>query len=356
MKSLWHWENRFLERQQTPGRRPKVLAGQIAAAVPATMLIDWVAPEPQNGGQDDRAQRLKAASYALIASGIIVAVFVALASGVRVTVQNSGRPILLTAAALLTAAIITRSAPRSRIADCLAALSLGWLSAVIGAAIALGGLRFRFPAADAALKAMDAAIGIDGTEIVRLLVDAGQWVFDLMAPAYAYTFQIVGLGVVGLFVIGNRIEAWRAVFCFVGTLISSCAIAIFIPAKGLGVWMDTELLNALPEGAVTYAFAAFDKFYRGADPELSMDALQGVVTFPSFHFIMGLIVLAMCRGNWLALVAGGGWFSFMALSTLPYGGHYVVDLVGGTFVWAFWFMLSERISRDSVGLSFAAGR
>lgn len=89
-------------------------------------------------------------------------------------------------------------------------------------------------------------------------------------------------------------------------------------------------------------------FYFSADPELGIDALEGVVTFPSVHLITGLIVVAMWRWNVVALALASGWFGFMLLSTLPYGGHYIVDLLGGALVWACWFALSKRATAAAI--------
>jgi membrane-associated phospholipid phosphatase len=39
----------------------------------------------------------------------------------------------------------------------------------------------------------------------------------------------------------------------------------------------------------------------------------------------------------------------MLVSTLPFGGHYAVDLVGGAAVWGAWFALSRRLEAASLG-------
>lgn len=88
----------------------------------------------------------------------------------------------------------------------------------------------------------------------------GPWIFSIMAPAYAYTFPLLAVSLVALVLVGKRLEAWRAVFCFNGAVISSCFIMVFVPAKGLGVWFDQNLLDRLPDRAATYAFPAFDRF------------------------------------------------------------------------------------------------
>ena len=71
----------------------------------------------------------------------------------------------------------------------------------------------------------------------------------------------------------------------------------------------------------------------GSLSTLSMDGVVGMVTFPSFHTILALLVVWASRATW--------WFWPAALlnavviaSTLPVGGHHLADLVGGALVTA----------------------
>jgi membrane-associated phospholipid phosphatase len=243
-------------------------------------------------------------------------------------------------------AILTRRGLQKQIGDIVGTLGVCWLGGFLGAAIALSGLRLKFPLTDESLRAADLSIGIDGVRIVEALVRQGQWIFTLMAPAYAWTIPLLALSMVVLAATGNRLEAWRAAFCFNALVISSCFIAVFLPAKGLGVWFSPELVYRLPERAARYAFGRFDQFYYGADPVLGVSALEGIVTFPSFHLAMGLIVLALWRENVWRLMIAAAWFAVMLVSTLPYGGHYAVDLIGGALAWVGWFALSRKLERQ----------
>ena len=55
--------------------------------------------------------------------------------------------------------------------------------------------------------------------------------------------------------------------------------------KGAFVYFDhpVAILDALPEHAGIYYLAKFEYFHNGVSPELSLNNLQGVVTFPSFQ-------------------------------------------------------------------------
>jgi membrane-associated phospholipid phosphatase len=112
------------------------------------------------------------------------------------------------------------------------------------------------------------------------------------------------------------------------------------------MWAPPALLAQLPDQAMRSFWAHFDEFYFGAHPVLRMQVIDGVISFPSFHSIVGFLVLAMWRKNPLTLLAAGVWLTFMLLGTFPGGGHYFIDLVAGFAVWAFWFAWSRQIERE----------
>ncbi|MET0589353.1 MAG: phosphatase PAP2 family protein [Novosphingobium sp.] len=67
---------------------------------------------------------------------------------------------------------------------------------------------------------------------------------------------------------------------------------------------------------------------------MSLDAaFAQFVCFPSFHTAMALVIVqgfAQSRLRWPAVI----WGALTILSTIPMGGHYVTDLLGGMAVWA----------------------
>jgi membrane-associated phospholipid phosphatase len=212
-------------------------------------------------------------------------------------------------------------------------------------AIAMLELRLGFPLADGALRKADLAVGIDGIAIVDTLERTGHWIFSVLAPPYNLTIPAFFGSMLILAWTGNRVEAWRAAFCFVGTLLTTCLIAAFVPAKGLGMWASPALNARLPEQAMRTFWTHFDSFYFGADPVLRLQVVDGVISFPSFHCIVGFLVLAMWRKNPVTLAVASVWLAVMLLATLPGGGHYFVDLLAGFAVWAAWFSVSRMIER-----------
>jgi membrane-associated phospholipid phosphatase len=308
---------------------------------------------PPSVGANEAAETFRRASLWLTALSIAVAAVMVTASGIRV--DSTGMPPLtFLAAAFLVGARACRHRRRlSRIADCLGPLGLAWLGGLASAVVAIMGLHMHFPLADGALKAADRAFGFDGLAAINWLVTQPQWLMTAMSKAYFGTIPFLYLGMVVLALLGDRLEVWRAAFCFIGTVLTTCLISVITPAKGLGAWASPGLIARLPRQSIRHFWPSFEKFYDGANPVLQVDSIGGVVSFPSFHTIMGLIAVAMWRSRPFVFVPALAGLALMVAGTLPFGGHYAVDLAGGAAVWAAWFALSRRLEAASSDVTLA---
>lgn len=248
---------------------------------------------------------------------------------------------------LATALLISRTwwgrAGHRRVADMLGTISVAALGGMACGAMAMLSLPLHLPLADHTFLAIDQAIGADSIAIVTKLASFGPSVFELTWLPYDKTLQLYFLSLLILSICGARVEAWRAAICFATTLLSVCLIAMFLPTKGVGVWGSREFFSLLPDSAMRGFWAHFDEFYQAPAPVLRLRAIDGVISFPSFHIIVGLIVVTMWRQNIVTFLAALGWFALMLPGTLIYGGHYVVDLIGGVSIWLFWFAATRRI-------------
>lgn len=285
----------------------------------------------------------------LVLAATIIATILALVCEVRVDPNGTAKIDLLIAALLLVSRIWWRGNSHPRLADAFGALALTLLGGMACGGIAMLGLRLQFPMADHLLRAWDDALWIDGLEIVDGLIRQGQWLFTIMAFVYNMTIPAFAIGLIVLALRGERVEAWRGAFCFVGTLLTTCLVAMLVPAKGLGVWAPDDLFDRLPQRSMRNFWPHFDQFYSGTDPVLRLEVVDGVVSFPSFHSIVGFLTFLMWRKKVLTAVPAAAWLFFLLLATFPYGGHYFVDLLGGYIVAMTWFAISRRIECKNGG-------
>jgi hypothetical protein len=235
----------------------------------------------------------------------------------------------------------------TRACDALGTVAVMTIGGLCCGAIAMLELRLGFPTADGLLHRADLALGIDGVQVATELARHDLF-YQLLAPIYNFTLELFLVSLVVLSLKNDRVEAWRAAFGFVGTLLTTCIVAAFIPAKGLVNWASPMLMDHLP----TSFLAHFNEFYFGADPVLRLQVIDGVITFPSFHAVVGFLVFSMWRTRRMARIAAGIWLVLELLSTVA-GGHYLIDLIGGFGIWAASFALSRSIERRAAASNIA---
>ena len=291
---------------------------------------------------------------------VLLALVMVAASDVRFDPRGSVVLSIMAAAGLLVSRLSwwTRRSPKK--ADAFGTLGQVWVAGVSCGLISLLGLRLQLPLVDHLLRNSDRMIGIEDIALVDWLSRMPDWLMTAMASAYSQTVPILFLSLAILSILGDRLEVWRATFCFVGTLLSACLLSIATPAKGLSVWASDDIILRLPPQSGRYFWATFDRFHGDAAPSIALGSIDGVVSFPSFHVAMGLIVVAMWRRRPVPRVLAIAWLMLMLVATVPLGGHYVVDLLGGACIWACWFSLSRsaetlttRESAKSLEPSFA---
>lgn len=281
----------------------------------------------------------RSAVWLIVVSALIATT---LALRFRVPINPNGTALInwVLAVLLLASRIWWERAGSQRLADAAGSVALVALGGMACGAIAMLELRFHAPLTDPLLRAWDQSIGVDGLAMVEGMLSAGPWIFSLMAPAYNFTIPIFFASLFALSMLRDRVEVWRAALAFVGTLLTTCIVAAFFPAKGLAVWASSDLLDSLPIDAMRGFWHHFDEFYFGTEPVLRLQVIDGVISFPSFHSIVGFLIFAMWRKHFATRLIAGLFLIVMLLGTLPGGGHYIVDLIAGFAVWRSWHQLT----------------
>lgn len=122
---------------------------------------------------------------------------------------------------------------------------------------------------------------------------------------------------------------------FTASIQIAAIISIFTPAVGNIAYFRLERLagTRLPAGAGVYFLQSFHAYRDGTAAFLDVRQFSGVVEFPSFHMVMAIVVAFALRGIGLIGWIVAAWCALVAISTVPIGGHYVVDLAGGALLW-----------------------
>lgn len=220
-------------------------------------------------------------------------------------------------------------------------------SLLLCALVANTGLRLGLPVADPFLAGGDAHLGLDVRRVTHTVA-----AFPSGSTVLYWLYFASGLmciaGVGWSLVRGDRTGLWQVLATIVIAMQATAIISIFLPAQGATAYFGLDLLqgNGLPHGAGTYALEAFDHFYRGTGLLVTMADINGIVCFPSFHTVMALIFLqsfARSALRWPAVILS----ALTILSTIPMGGHYATDILGGIAIWFCSACLATRASWSS---------
>jgi membrane-associated phospholipid phosphatase len=220
-----------------------------------------------------------------------------------------------------------------RLTDSAAIVSVATLSLLLCGLVSCTGLRLGFPLADPLMARGDAMIGIDVGNVSRFVATQPA-LSSLLLLAYNASGPLCVAAIGWSLFRKDRLLLWRVVATLVVAMQVTALVSILFPAQGASVWMGLDALqgNGLPYGAGTYSAAEFGHFYSGGELVVRREDMNGIVCFPSFHTVMALVILQGFVNSplkWATLA----WSALTIVSTVPMGGHYVVDLAGGVLVW-----------------------
>jgi hypothetical protein len=273
------------------------------------------------------------ASWIAIALGFPVALLTVFTSGIGMAL-DSVAPLACLVAMLVAAEVIyTRFRPDVRIGATCGTLAVLTIASLLAAVISHTSLRFGFPYIDNALSKADMVLGIYAPAIVLTFAEHPDFA-RLLALIYNTSLPVCIVCGLVLAACGRTSRAHELAFAFTFCILFASTVSIFFPALGSTVYHDIEGLAGLPSAAGNFHMATV-AYYRD-DPMATFDLgkLQGIVTFPSFHIVMAIMVPYAIRGTGIATWFAAAWAVLVTISAVVIGGHYIVDLLAGAITWS----------------------
>ncbi len=176
-----------------------------------------------------------------------------------------------------------------------------------------------FPLQDSALADFDHAIGFEWLAW-HAIVLARPVLYAALAVAY-YSLLPQLLLAIFLFSSRNMTDRvtgllWSAALAIVATTLISALWPVLGPCAPLG----GECAPYLPDLMILRA---------GGPWYFDLSTMQGIVQMPSYHVVMGVLLVYTFRNTGLIGWCIAGLNGFMLLSIPPIGGHYVADMIAG---------------------------
>ena len=186
---------------------------------------------------------------------------------------------------------------------------------------------------DGTLAGWDTALGLDWRGYLAV-VDGRSWLAEALGLAYA-SFQLQILLVLLALGFSGRTTALRC-FVLAFTLAALATVLVSALTPAVEMWMHLGLdpaafPNIPPTGSAGRALV-LDALRDGTLKTVAFDRIEGIITFPSFHSAVAVLVAASLwpvralRWPILALDA------LMLAATPIFGGHYFVDVLSGAAV------------------------
>ncbi|HEY2527601.1 MAG TPA: phosphatase PAP2 family protein [Xanthobacteraceae bacterium] len=211
------------------------------------------------------------------------------------------------------------------------------------------GASARLPLRDAEMIWIDRHLGFDWLRIMTAL-DNWPRLLNLLDGAYAtFTFQLIAT--VFVLVVANRTrELDRFFITFVCASVIAEIASVLVPTLGpMSVLAGHANFTNLPMlGRATAEIVL--ALREGTLKTIDLDALNGIISFPSLHAAVAVMVPYALRWNkplfWPVLVLDG----VMLLSAVPSGNHYLADVLGGLAVAAV-AIVCGRYLQDALGVA-----
>lgn len=195
-------------------------------------------------------------------------------------------------------------------------------------------------------RRFEAAAKRDGYDWAGFVAGLAEWPLAGTALGWLYQSSLLQMAVlvVMLAALGRAGEMHR--FLTAGILAMALTIAFWWlwPSIGPSAYAELPAEAARRIGLVVNpAVGAGLRELAAAGPGvIRPETVTGVVAFPSYHMIMALMVAFYARRTLLfpvfALASLG-----MVPATLSHGGHHLVDLIGGTAIFALAALAARRL-------------
>jgi membrane-associated phospholipid phosphatase len=187
------------------------------------------------------------------------------------------------------------------------------------------------PLRDRALISIDKYMGLDWLQVM-LTIDSYPHVLWVLKAAYA-TFTAQLIVTVLAFMLWGRVRELDLFFVtfIIASLIAELA-SLMAPTLGpmfvLGNNIDFVYLPTIGRktGAIVEALR------DGTTKSVTLSALDGIISFPSLHATVAVLVPYSLRWNRWLFISAFALNIIMLLSVVPCGNHYLADMVGGLVV------------------------
>ncbi|NIJ38002.1 membrane-associated phospholipid phosphatase [Sphingopyxis panaciterrae] len=186
------------------------------------------------------------------------------------------------------------------------------------------------PLADTNLARADAILGFDWLSYM-LWLDQYPSLIRLMSLTYGLLSDYCAITFLLLLLLKGHERAMELVCLFVMSAVFTILVGPLAPAQGAMIFYapDPGQFAVVNSAMGTYFWAPLEAIRGRSELELVLAHLPGLVAFPSFHTVMGVILIYVSRRVPFIFGPALAINLIMIASTPLFGGHYLVDVIAG---------------------------
>ncbi|HEY7550294.1 MAG TPA: phosphatase PAP2 family protein [Hyphomicrobiaceae bacterium] len=189
------------------------------------------------------------------------------------------------------------------------------------------------PLQDARLASLDRALGFDWPAFLAS-ANASPLISTVLAAAYHSALpQMLALYLLLCFSgRERRLAEFLALISVTSVVVG--ALMLLVPAAGAYAHFHPprELFDGFGAKAGMWHYETLIRLRSQAAPSLDFAQMEGLVTFPSFHTVLAIITAYAFRGIRFVTLPAVILNGIVIVSTLPEGGHYLVDVIAGAAI------------------------
>lgn len=201
-----------------------------------------------------------------------------------------------------------------------------------------------YPLQDAAFQALDRSLGLDWLAFLKA-VDARPLLGTLLSASYASFIPQVLVLMLVLSFCGQGMAGRTTILAMMLSGTVTIVISGFLPAMAMFVHLGltpADFPNLQP-GAAFVHVADMEALRSGAPVLVDLAKAEGIITFPSYHAALALLLLL---GGWQ-----NAWLRWpfvvvnvaMIVAAPIDGGHYFVDVFAGLGIAAVSYVVARRL-------------
>ncbi len=194
----------------------------------------------------------------------------------------------------------------------------------------------RRPLCDEEFTAFDSLLGFDWITWFRYVAQYS-WLRFGLALAYSSLIPQIVLSIIYFSHIGRARQNAELFWAALVSLLFSTAISAAWPAAAAGGAYGLSVL----EGAVHLPH--FIGLRDGSLSRIDVAGMQGIITFPSYHTVLAILITYAFRQQTTMLAAIGMLNLAMLFAIPPFGYHYLADMLAGACVAIVSIVLVRRI-------------